>query len=210
MSATMKAAITTIGHVPPAAVEPVRRIFVDDVLTSATAKHVLEKHPRPGGALPVLILIAESDFHDKASASKWLAARTSSRNGLELIVPGWLRELGGSSGSGSGSGVRAKEQEVVFVFGDVSVNVATMEVCRGGRNVAVKRKEFQLLVHMLKNPRRVITRAELLKEVWGYQSYPSTRTVDNHILRLRQKLEAEPAKPRHFMTIHGVGYRFLP
>jgi DNA-binding response OmpR family regulator len=127
-----------------------------------------------------------------------------------LIVPGWLREMGGSGGSGGASGVRASEQEAVFVFGDVSVNVATMEVCRGGRMVAMKRKEFQLLVHMLKNPRRVITRAELLKEVWGYQSYPSTRTVDNHILRLRQKLEAEPAKPRHFITIHAVGYRFLP
>jgi DNA-binding response OmpR family regulator len=208
MSATMKAAITTIGHVPPAAVEPVRRIFVDDVLTSATAKHILEKHPRPKGALPVLILIAESDFHDKVGTNTLLAARASSRNGLELIVPGWLREMG--SGGGGASGARANEQEAVFVFGDVSVNVATMEVCRGGRMVAMKRKEFQLLVHMLKNPRRVITRAELLKEVWGYQSYPSTRTVDNHILRLRQKLEAEPAKPRHFMTIHAVGYRFLP
>jgi DNA-binding response OmpR family regulator len=206
-AATMKAAITAIRQAPPAA-EPVRRIFVDDVLASVTAKNILERQPRPDGVLPVLILIAESDFHDKASTSRLLAARTTTRNGLELMVPGWLRELGGSGAGGSATSARA--QEAVFVFGDVSVNVATMEVCRGGRSVPVKRKEFQLLVHMLKNPRRVITRAELLKEVWGYQSYPSTRTVDNHILRLRQKLEAEPAEPRHFMTIHGVGYRFLP
>jgi len=56
----------------------------------------------------------------------------------------------------------------------------------------------------------VISREELLNEVWGYQNYPSTRTVDNHILRLRQKLENDPANPTHFLTVHGAGYKFLP
>src|SRR5947209_8520653 len=57
---------------------------------------------------------------------------------------------------------------------------------------------------------RVISRNELLSEVWGYQNYPFTRTVDNHILRLRQKLETDPTQPIHFRTVHGVGYKFLP
>jgi len=60
------------------------------------------------------------------------------------------------------------------------------------------------------SPERVISREELLNEVWGYQNYPSTRTVDNHILRLRQKLELDPSNPRFFLTIHGAGYKFVP
>jgi DNA-binding response OmpR family regulator len=56
----------------------------------------------------------------------------------------------------------------------------------------------------------VISRDELLNEVWGYQNYPSTRTVDNHILKLRQKLEKDPANPEHFRTVHSAGYKFVP
>ena len=63
---------------------------------------------------------------------------------------------------------------------------------------------------MIKNARRAISRDELLNKVWGYENYPCTRTVDNHILKLRQKLEPDPNMPRHFLTVHGVGYRFLP
>src|ERR1700723_565516 len=70
--------------------------------------------------------------------------------------------------------------------------------------------EFKLLRFFLDNPERVLSREELLNEVWGYNSYPSTRTVDNQILKLRQKLEANPADPVHFCTVHGAGYRFVP
>ena len=59
-------------------------------------------------------------------------------------------------------------------------------------------------------PSRVISREELLNQVWGYENYPSTRTVDNHVLRLRQKLESDPASPRYFLTMHGSGYKFMP
>jgi DNA-binding response OmpR family regulator len=59
------------------------------------------------------------------------------------------------------------------------------------------------------NPERVVSREELLNEVWGYETYPTTRTVDNHIMRLRQKIEQTPASPIHFRTVHGVGYRFV-
>jgi DNA-binding response OmpR family regulator len=70
--------------------------------------------------------------------------------------------------------------------------------------------EFKALKYLIQNPRRVISRDEMLNEVWGYQNYPSTRTVDNHILRLRQKLEREPSEPRHFITVHRTGYKFVP
>jgi len=85
-----------------------------------------------------------------------------------------------------------------------------METRRKGQTVALTLKEFKTLAYLIKNARRVISRDELLNEVWGYQCYPCTRTVDNHMLRLRGKLEAEPARPKHFQTVHGAGYRFVP
>ena len=68
----------------------------------------------------------------------------------------------------------------------------------------------RMLAHMDADGDRVITRDELLNEVWGYQDYPCTRTVDNHMMRLRQKLESDPSKPSHFLTVYGQGYKFLP
>jgi DNA-binding response OmpR family regulator len=70
--------------------------------------------------------------------------------------------------------------------------------------------EFKTLRFFVENPYRVISRDELLNEVWGYDSYPCTRTVDNRILRLRQKLEIDAAKPKHFLTVYGSGYKFVP
>ena len=95
-------------------------------------------------------------------------------------------------------------------FGEVIVNFAEMTVCRNGRPVALTTKEFKALKYLIQNARRVISREELLNEVWGYENYPCTRTVDNHILRLRHKLEQEPSRPVYFRTVHGAGYKFVP
>ena len=84
-----------------------------------------------------------------------------------------------------------------------------MEARRDDVLVALTPQEFKTLKFLVQNEERVITRNELLNEVWGYQNYPSTRTVDNHILRLRQKLEKDPANPVHFRTVHGMGYKFV-
>jgi DNA-binding response OmpR family regulator len=98
----------------------------------------------------------------------------------------------------------------MFEFGGVKGCLSTREIYCCGRPVTLTSKEFKTLAYLIKNPRRVISRDELLNEVWGYQNYPCTRTVDNHILRLRKKLESEPAHPKHFHTVHCAGYRFLP
>jgi DNA-binding response OmpR family regulator len=97
-----------------------------------------------------------------------------------------------------------------FEFGGVKGCLSTMEIHRNGRPVTLTSKEFKTLAYLIKNPRRVISRDELLNEVWGYENYPCTRTVDNHILRLRKKLESEPSHPKHFHTVRCAGYRFLP
>ena len=97
-----------------------------------------------------------------------------------------------------------------YSFDDVAVDFAKMEVVRSGKSVTLTPQEFKILKYFAQNPERVISRDELLNEVWGYQCYPSTRTVDNHLLKLRQKLESDPAHPSHFRTIHGAGYKFVP
>ena len=105
---------------------------------------------------------------------------------------------------------KAGSAESDLVFGDVNVSFSSMEACRKGEPVKLTRLEFKTLKYLAQNPGRVIARDELLNQVWGYKNYPCTRTVDNHILRLRQKLERDACRPIHFQTMHGVGYKFLP
>jgi Transcriptional regulatory protein, C terminal len=95
-------------------------------------------------------------------------------------------------------------------FGAVSLNFPERVACRHGEPIELTTMEFKALQYLIQNARRVISRDELLNQVWGYENDTCTRTVDNHILRLRQKLEQEPSRPVHFRTVHGVGYKFLP
>jgi DNA-binding response OmpR family regulator len=106
--------------------------------------------------------------------------------------------------------VTLASREFPYVFDDVTVDFSTMDVTRRGEKVLLTAQEFKTLEFMIKNKLRVISRHQFLNEVWGYQSHPTTRTVDNHILKLRQKLESNPSNPSHFLTIHGAGYKFVP
>ena len=94
-------------------------------------------------------------------------------------------------------------------FGEVSVDFKSFEARKGGAVLDMSRKEFGILRLLAARPGEVITRDELLDEVWGYDQYPTTRTVDNHIALLRNKLEDDPSKPRHLVTVHGVGYKLV-
>jgi DNA-binding response OmpR family regulator len=104
---------------------------------------------------------------------------------------------------------RTAEVEQLY-FDDVSVDFGKMEAYRGARLVPLTPQEFKLLKYFAQHPQRVLSRDQLLSDVWGYNSYPSTRTVDSHILTLRQKLERDPGNPAHFVTIHHAGYKFVP
>ena len=95
-------------------------------------------------------------------------------------------------------------------FADVHVDLDQRVVRRAADEVRLTKAEFNLLAFFLQNPGRALSRDVLLNSVWGYESFPNTRTVDAHVVRLRQKLEPDPETPRHFLTMHGVGYRFLP
>jgi len=98
----------------------------------------------------------------------------------------------------------------VLSFSDVRIDLLSMEVLRAGDPVVLTTMEFKVLKFFVMNPNRVISRDELLNQVWGYDNYPCTCTVDNHLMRLRQKLEPDAANPTHFRTVHGIGYKFLP
>jgi DNA-binding response OmpR family regulator len=98
----------------------------------------------------------------------------------------------------------------VYRFADCEIDFKKMTVRRNGSAITLTAHEFKLLKFFTENSERVLTREALLNEVWGYNSYPTTRTVDNQILKLRQKLEPDPARPKHLLTIYGAGYKFVP
>ncbi len=94
-------------------------------------------------------------------------------------------------------------------FDDLAVDFRSYEATKAGKTVEMTRKEFSVLRLLAARAGEVVSRDELLDEVWGFHSYPNTRTVDNHIASLRAKLESDPGEPRHIKTVHGVGYKFV-
>jgi len=101
-----------------------------------------------------------------------------------------------------------REQDT-YRFGDVEVNLRSCQVSRGGKTIELSGKEFELLKYFVCHPGETLGRDRLLNEVWGYDRYPTTRTVDAHIVRVRQKIEPRPEEPRYILTVHGLGYKFV-
>ena len=98
----------------------------------------------------------------------------------------------------------------ILRFGQVEIDFRRYAAHRRGKPIEMTRKEFALLRFLASRAETVLTRDELLNKVWGFEAYPLTRTVDNHIASLRAKLEADPSRPAHIQTVYGVGYRFVP
>lgn len=98
----------------------------------------------------------------------------------------------------------------IIRFEQVEIDIERRVITRKGKEVRVTPAEYNLLLFFVQNADRVLSRDIILNSVWGYEYYPNTRTVDAHVVRLRQKFEDDPAMPRHFVTVHGVGYRFIP
>ncbi len=94
-------------------------------------------------------------------------------------------------------------------FGAIEVDVERRLTTRNGKEIKVTPAEYNLLLFFVQNADRVLSRDLILNSVWGYEYYPNTRTVDAHVVRLRQKFEEDPGAPTHFVTVHGVGYRFV-
>jgi DNA-binding response OmpR family regulator len=201
MTTAIKSAISPFAQSKPAPDANAIR-FIDEKLTSVPASGVPEGFRKLSRFFTVIVLAPKSAVEDEATQKKLASNKsvtelTDSRNvSLPLdAAKAWLQNSNTTN---------------TFEFGEVKGCLSTMQVYRNGRPVTLTSKEFKLLAYLINNPRRVISRDELLNEVWGYENYPSTRTVDNHILKLRKKLETDPAQPKHFDTVHCAGYRFLP
>jgi len=177
-------------------------LVLDLRLPGVSGQDVCREVKQLAPAVPVVVLSAKSDVMDKVlllemGADDYVTKPFSPRELLARVRSAMRRT------------VRAVPSDVAS-FGDVRVDFAKMELARSGRSVQLTAQEFKILRFMVQNPERVISREELLNTVWGYQHYPSTRTVDNHILKLRQKLEKDPGNPVHFRTVHSAGYKFIP
>jgi two-component system alkaline phosphatase synthesis response regulator PhoP len=182
---------------PPAAV------VLDLRLPNMSGRDVCREIKQAVPNVPVIIVSASSDTIDKVSlleigADDYVTKPFSPRE-LLARVRAAIRRASRSVAAGE-----------TFKFGDVMVDFTKMQLTRNGELVPLTAQEFKMLRFLAQNPERVIPREELLNAAWGYQSYPTTRTVDNHMLKPRQKLERDPANPVHFRTVHGVGYKFVP
>lgn len=190
-----------VAPFPQASVERDAELFFDESLSRIPSVDLTEIQ-RLSRFLPVIVLIPRSTAKDQVTSHKSLLARPSNDGGDTTKLLGFFGK--------AVQRFKSTSAESVFSFGDVTVNFSSMEALRKGKPVVLTTKEFKTLRYFIQNARRVISRDELLNEVWGYENYPCTRTVDNQILRLRQKLERDPSRPVHFRTIHGAGYKFFP
>jgi DNA-binding response OmpR family regulator len=181
-------------------VAPEMDIFFDESLSRIPSMDLKEIQSL-SRFLPVVVLIPKSSAKDHVARRKTVAtSSTETSEGTKLLgVFGKAMER-----------FKSTSAEGMFTFGDVTVSFATMEVHRKGTPVVLTTMEFKTLKYMIQNACRVISRNELLNEVWGYENYyPSTRTIDNHILHLRRKLERDPSHPVHICTVRRAGYKFL-
>lgn len=158
------------------------------------------KAKKPG--IPIIMLTARGQEVDKVvglelGADDYVTKPFSIRE-LLARVKAVLRR--------AGTAVKTQEK---YAFGEVEVNLRNCQVSRKGKNMDFSSKEFELLKFFLHHPGETLTRDRLLNEVWGYEHFPTTRTVDAHIVRLRQKVEPKPDEPRFILTVHGTGYKFV-
>jgi DNA-binding response OmpR family regulator len=189
-------AIETFRAAPPTAV------ILDLRLPGMPGNDICRELKKAAPAVPVIVLSAKTMVADKVllleiGADDYVTKPFSPRELLARVRAAIRRTT-------------QAEPADVFAFDDVSIDFAKMELTRGSQPITITTQEFKLLKYFARNPERVISRSELLDAVWGYQNYPSTRTVDNHVWKLRLKLERQPSDPGHFLTVHGAGYKFVP
>jgi DNA-binding response OmpR family regulator len=190
-----KSALEAFRAAAPAA------IVLDLRLPAMSGKDVCREIKRENPALPIIVLSAVTDVTDKVlllelGADDYVTKPFSPKELLARVRAVIRRTQ------------KPPVTELVS-FNGVSVDFARMKVTREDRPVVLTAQEFKILKFFVQNAERVISRDELL-QVLGYQNYPSTRTIDNHVLKLRQKLEKDSANPVHFCTVHGAGYKFVP
>jgi DNA-binding response OmpR family regulator len=177
-------------------------IILDLMLPGMSGLELCRKLRTEGVQTPILMLTARSEESDRVlgldlGADDYVTKPFSLRE-LMARVRALLRRIQSSA-----------QLPDELRFADVEVDFRRYVARRGGRVVEMTRKEFATLRFLVARAGEVVTREELLNEVWGYEAFPVSRTVDNHIAGLRAKLEEDPARPAHILTVHRVGYKFI-
>jgi DNA-binding response OmpR family regulator len=177
-------------------------VVLDLILPRISGRELCQTFKGLSSETPIVVLSAISEVVDKVlllelGADDYVTKPFSPRELIARIQAAIRRQ-------------RKPASATVFRFGDCEIDFKSMSARRSGVPVILTAHEFKLLRFFTDNLDRVLTRELLLNEVWGYNSYPTTRTVDNQILKLRQKLEPDPANPKHLLTIYGAGYKFVP
>ena len=177
-------------------------IILDLMLPKLSGYKVCRRVRSEGITTPIMMLTARGEEGDKVlgldlGADDYVTKPFSIRE-LLARVRAFLRRSNSST---------SPPKEIRFA--DVVIDFRSYEACKGDRVLDMTRKEFGVLRVLAAHPGEVVTRDELLNEVWGFENYPTTRTVDNHIASIRAKLENNPAEPDHLLTVHGVGYKLV-
>lgn len=177
-------------------------VVLDLILPSVSGRELCQTFKQLSAETPIVVLSAIMEVADKVlllelGADDYVTKPFSPRE-LTARVQAAIRRQ------------RKPTPPTIYRFADCEVDFKKMTVRRSGGPIVLTAHEFKLLKFFAENSERVLTRDVLLNEVWGYNLYPTTRTVDNQILKLRQKLEPDPANPKHLLTIYGAGYKFVP
>jgi len=177
-------------------------IVLDVMLPGMQGFDVCRRLREAGDPTPILMLTARGHTADKVVGLRFGADdyMTKPFEMVELLarVEALIRRAGRSVDLPDSS---------VLQIGDIRVDVRSTRVTRNGTPVDLSAREYHLLCHLLRHRDETLSRERLLRDVWGYDHAPVTRTVDVHIGQLRHKLEADPARPRYIQTVHGLGYR---
>lgn len=178
-------------------------MLLDVMLPGANGFDVCRELRQRGVKTPIIMLTARGQVMDKVlglriGADDYL---TKPFDQLELLarIEVQLRRAAAVSGKSAAE----------YRFGEIAVNFRKAEVTRAGQPIELSAREFLLLKYFIEHREATLSRDELLNEVWGYHSMPSTRTVDVHVAWLRQKIEPSPKHPQYVLTIHGMGYKFV-
>ncbi len=177
-------------------------IILDVMLPRMDGFEVCRALRKRGVTVPIVMLTARSEEIDKVvgleiGADDYVTKPFSTRE-LLARVKAHLR--------------RTTEKVLSFEryeFGNVTLDFAAFKAFKNKKQIDLTSTEYSLMKVLIKHRNEVVPREKILNEVWGYDSYPSSRTVDNHVLNLRQKLEDNPQKPEYIYTIHGLGYKFV-
>ena len=182
-------------------------VVLDLMLPGLSGREICKKIKTEMNQIPVIVLSAVSEVADKVlllelGADDYVTKPFSPRELLARVQAAIRRSQRSAS--------KPTPAMETYSFGNIVVNFVRMDVLKEDAHLILTAYEFKLLRYFIEHAGHAVTREKLLSEVWGYQNYPTTRTVDNLVLKLRQKLEPDPANPVYFQTMHGIGYRFEP